>query len=138
MTLFWLIGAGLALAALAWLLRPLAAHPNAAAPSRNAANLAVYRDQLRELEADRDAGTLATEDYERARTELEARLLRDVGVSEAQPARRPGRAATWAVGVAVPIVAVLVYLLVGSPSAIDRETAQQASAAQVEAMVERL
>src|SRR5688572_10655952 len=138
MTLFWLIGAGLALAALAWLLRPLAARQGAGAPSRHAANLAVYRDQLRELQADRDAGTLAPEDYERARAELEVRLLRDVSESEAQPAPRPGRAAAWAVGAAVPALAVIVYLLVGNPSAVDREAAHQASATQVEAMVERL
>ncbi len=138
MTLFWLIGGALALAALAWLLRPLAARASAAAPSRNAANLAVYRDQLRELEADRAAGTLTAEDYERARAELELRLLRDVGESEAPPARRPARTATWTVAAAVPSLALLVYLVVGNPSAIDREEVHRASAAQVEAMVERL
>jgi cytochrome c-type biogenesis protein CcmH len=131
MTLFWLAGAALALAVLAWLLRPLFRRRIAGAPSRNAANLAVYRDQLRELQADRDAGTLAPEDYERARAELEARLLSDVKEGDTEPARRPGRAAAWAVGAAVPLFAVAVYLAVGNPSAIDPH-------AQVEAMVERL
>ena len=138
MTLFWLIGGALALAALAWLLRPLAARASAAAPSRNAANLAVYRDQLRELKADRAAGTLTAEDYERARAELELRLLRDVGESEAPPARRPARTAAWTVAAAVPSLALLVYVVVGNPSAVDREEVHRASAAQVEAMVERL
>jgi cytochrome c-type biogenesis protein CcmH len=138
MILFWLIGAGLALAVLAWLLRPLASRARAGAPSHKAANLAVYRDQLRELAADRDAGTLAREDYERARAELEARLLRDVDQAEAQPVRPAGRLALWTVAATVPALALVLYFLVGNPAAVDRAAALQASAAQVEAMVERL
>ena len=52
MTLFWLIGAAAAAAVLAWVLRPLLSRRHVQAPSRAAANVAVYRDQLRELDAD--------------------------------------------------------------------------------------
>ena len=140
MTLFWLIGAALAVAVLAWLLRPLLSRREAAVPSRSAANVSIYRDQLRELGVDLAAGTLAREDYERARAELEARMLQDVAQPDVKPAAATGRRAAWALGAAVPVLAAAVYFAVGSPGAIDRppEPERHASAAQVAAMVERL
>jgi cytochrome c-type biogenesis protein CcmH len=144
MTLFWLVGAVAAAAVIAWVLRPLLARKKAAPPSRAAANVAIYRDQLRELDADLAAGTLAREDYERARAELEARALRDAGQPDA-PAAGPapqappsGRRFAWALAAAVPLAAVALYVLVGNPGAIDREAQLHASRAQVEAMVGRL
>ena len=138
MTLFWLIAAAAAAVVAAWLLRPFFAGARRGALSRNAVNIAVYRDQLRELDADRAAGTLAPEDYERARAELEARLLRDVGEAEAAPVRSRGTLAAAVVAAAVPLLGFTVYVLVGSPAAIERGEAPHPSAAQVEAMVERL
>jgi cytochrome c-type biogenesis protein CcmH len=138
MTLFWLIGAVAAAAVIAWVLRPLLARKNTAPPSRVAANVAIYRDQLRELEADLTAGTLAREDYERARAELEARALRDAGQPDAPPAQPHGRGFAWALAAALPLVAATLYVLVGTPAAVDREGQLHASRAQVEGMVERL
>ena len=138
MTLFWLIGAVAAAAVIAWVLRPLLSRKSAALPSRAAANVAIYRDQSRELDADLAAGTLAREDYERARAELEARALRDAGQPDAPPARPRGRGFAWGLAAAVPLVAAALYALVGTPGAIDREAQLHASRAQVEAMVERL
>jgi cytochrome c-type biogenesis protein CcmH len=138
MTLFWLVGAVAAAAVIAWVLRPLLTRKNAAPPSRAAANVAVYRDQLRELDADLGAGTLAREDYERARAELEARALRDAGQPDTPAVEPPGRRFAWALAAAVPLAAVALYVLVGSPGGIDREAQLHASRAQVEAMVGRL
>jgi cytochrome c-type biogenesis protein CcmH len=106
--------------------------------SRSAANVSVYRDQLRELDADLAAGTLARADYERARAELEARLLEDAGQPEPAPVRPTGRRPALIVGAVVPLVALAIYVVVGNPSAVNRETEHRASAAQVEAMVARL
>ena len=147
MTLLWLLGAALAAAVLAWLLRPLLFGRHSAVPSRSDANVSIYRDQMRELEADLAAGTLAREDYDRARAELEARLLQDVAQPDPHsppgPAARGARRAAWALGAAVPVIGLAVYLAVGSPGAIDLppeppQGQQHASAAQVAAMVERL
>jgi len=144
MTLFWLVGAVAAAAVIAWVLRPLLARKKAAPPSRAAANVAIYRDQLRELDADLAAGTLAREDYERARAELEARALRDAVQPDA-PAAEPApqalpssRRFAWALAAAVPLAAVALYVLVGNPGAIDREAQLHASRAQVEGMIGRL
>jgi cytochrome c-type biogenesis protein CcmH len=121
MTLFWLLGAGLTLAALAWVLRPFLWKKNGGPLSRNAANVSIYRDQTRELEADLAAGTLARADYERARAELEARLLRDVAQPDAPATGTAGGRAAWVVGSAIPVLALALYFIVGSPGAIQRD-----------------
>ena len=114
---FWIIGAALALVALAAVVRPLVSRRAGGAVSRNDANLAVYRDQLRELEADLAAGTLAQADYDSSRRELEARLLQDVSSKEAEKAPHKKTAAIVA-GVAIPLCAAAIYFTVGSPAAI--------------------
>jgi cytochrome c-type biogenesis protein CcmH len=131
MILFWAIGAALAAAALVLVLRPLLFHRPREGLSPPQANLSVYRDHLRELDADLASGKLAAADYERARTELEARLLEDV-VEE--PARRRGstRALTAALALAVPLGAAALYFAIGNPDAID------SPAVHLETMVQRL
>ena len=154
MTIFWIVAAILITVALLFVLPPLwkrsspagvAAHPDNA---NNALNVAVYRDQQQELEADRRAGTLSDEQYERARTELERRLLEDVaatGTATAPAAVRPGsRVPAVLVGIAVPLLAVGLYFAVGSPralapvAALPHGSTKGASAEQIEAMVAKL
>src|SRR5205085_12439508 len=134
---FALAAAGLAALVLVLVLRPFLTRRAGSRVSRRAANIAVYKDELRELDADLAAGTLAREDYERARLELESRLLEDVPRDEAVPVRGPGKGAAWTVGIAVPVVAAVVYLATGSPGALAPGTAAP-DVAQVEAMVARL
>jgi cytochrome c-type biogenesis protein CcmH len=131
MTLFWAIGAGLALVTLGIALRPLLFASRKTDLSRSKANVAIYRDQLRELEADRAAGTLAAADYEAARLELESRLLEDV-VPESAPSRGASRRLIVTLALAVPLCAALLYYAVGDPRSID------APVQNLEAMVERL
>ena len=143
MILFWLIGGALAAGVLALLLRPLLSRKAPGPLSRAAANVSIYRDQLRELDSDLAAGTLAPADYDRARAELEARLIEDVRDDAREPqagaARPAGRGAGFLVAAAVPICAAALYLVVGNPEAIDPQPDQNSvSAAQIEAMVSRL
>jgi cytochrome c-type biogenesis protein CcmH len=136
MTLFWLIGAALAAVALGLVLRPLLSRRPGAQVSRDAANRAIYRDQLRELDADLAAGKIAAADHARARAEIEARVLEDVSLPQAGARKAPGRATALAVGVAVPVLAIAVYLATGTPSAVEPQ--MQAGSHQVEALVARL
>jgi cytochrome c-type biogenesis protein CcmH len=130
--------------ALAFLLPPLLGRMHAArGAARAAANIAVYRDQLRELEADLAAGSLTREHYDEARREIERRLLDDVaGEAEPAPAPRAGREAAIAFGVAVPLLAALLYLAVGNPRALAPEAARSPSheltAEQLEELAARL
>ena len=79
MTAFIIVAALLLAAALAILLPPLwRAPPPSAGADRREANLAVFRDQLAELDRERDDGTLGAADAEQARAELQRRLLDEV------------------------------------------------------------
>ena len=74
MIAFVLVGAVLIAAALLFVVPPLLRRSLRTAATRDAVNVAVYRDQLRELELDLRAGTLAVDQHEKARREIEARL----------------------------------------------------------------
>ncbi|OWW19512.1 c-type cytochrome biogenesis protein CcmI [Noviherbaspirillum denitrificans] len=129
MTVF-LIGAGLLVAvALALLLPPLLRKEQTPDHvQRDQLNLAVLRDQLRELEADREAGLIEQAAYDSARHELERRVAEEVLPQATVTATDGGK--RWmagVVGVAVPVVAVTVYMLLGTPEAMN--PAQQVAAA---------
>jgi cytochrome c-type biogenesis protein CcmH len=140
MTLFWAICAALAALALALVLRPLLARRAAAGVSRREANITIYRDQRRELDADLAAGKLVPAEHEKARAELEARLLEDVDAAgEATPRPRGGRRTAVLVGIAMPLAALAVYLAVGSPGALSPQADPGAvTAEQIDEMVGRL
>ena len=77
MTAFIVTGVVLVAGALLFVVLPLVRRGPRLGATRDAVNVAVYRDQLRELDADLRAGTLASDQYEKARREIEARLLTD-------------------------------------------------------------
>lgn len=118
---FW----GMALLALAiglaFILPPLfRARPRHSGADRRGINLAVCRDQMLELEADRRSGLLSADQFETAKQELEVRLAEDaLAVADtAKPASGGGRALVYALGTLVPAATVGVYLLLGQPSAV--------------------
>lgn len=86
-----------------------------------AADIAVYKDQLKEVAADEASGTLASSEAEIARSEIARRLLRtNAGKNSAEVPRRSGRAriATYAsvlTSIVVPIVSLVLYLTYGAP-----------------------
>jgi cytochrome c-type biogenesis protein CcmH len=143
-TAFWVIAVLLAAGALVFVLPPLLGRRRAApGATRDDTNVAVHRDQLRELEADLATGTLARDQYEDSRRELEARLLDDVrGSGTGARAAKPGRMAAVAAGIAIPLVAILLYLAVGSPNALLPQPAggdgHGITRQQIEGMVDRL
>ncbi|KMO17183.1 c-type cytochrome biogenesis protein CcmI [Methylobacterium platani] len=125
MTAIWLIFAlmtGLAVLALLW---PMSRRPAFAAMPEGEARIATetgfYRDQLREIDRDAARGLLAAPEAEAARAEAARRLLR----ASREPGRNPGavgepalrrrRAASAFALSTVPLVALLVYGIYGSP-----------------------
>jgi len=116
MTAFWIVATLLIAGTLLLLLRPLVRrHTRAASVSRKATNIAVYRDQLRELEQDYAAGTVNREGYEETRREIERRLLEDVRDADETPhSGAAGRNAAVVIGAAVPVIAFALYFAVGS------------------------
>jgi cytochrome c-type biogenesis protein CcmH len=109
---------------------------------RQAANLAIFRDQLSELEHERNEGSLSTSDFEQAKTELKRRLL-----EETQTTAAPGKEAAPAKKTALilivllPLLALGGYGLLGNPKALDpanRQPAPRVTADQIEGMVAKL
>jgi cytochrome c-type biogenesis protein CcmH len=113
--LLWIIFAVLTAALLAVILRPLA---SPAQPEKEEAALAVYRDQLVELDREEAAGLIANAEADSARSEITRRLLKaDAGrtAASARDAPRLRRQALIAALVAIPALAAMFYLARGSP-----------------------
>ncbi len=140
MILFWSIAAALTGAALLILLPPLVRRRITAPDARVAANAAIYREQLDELAAELQRGAITKEEFERASREVERRIVAEnTGGTPALATHRPALAAAIAVGLLLPLAAVLGYLQLGSPGALNGVAAQtEVSAEQLETLVERL
>jgi len=84
-------------------------------------DLAVYRDQLEELDRDRAAGLIGETEAQAARVEISRRLIAAADVAEFAHSLPIGsslwrrRAITVAAVVVLPIVAAVLYLTLGSP-----------------------
>lgn len=118
---FWIVAACLLAGALLFVLPPLLGHGGGRQTlSRAGINLAVYRDELRQLEDDAAAGLLPPEQHEIARLEIERRVAEDVVESAGSATTRPRLAGlALALGLALPAAGVGTYLLLGSPAALD-------------------
>ncbi|MGI9168032.1 MAG: c-type cytochrome biogenesis protein CcmI [Pyrinomonadaceae bacterium] len=126
MIIFWLMCAVFVAIALAFVLPPLLQGSGKKPDERGRpeANIAVYRDQIAELEADQRNGIISREQYEQDRDELERRLLEDVATPDEPSTRsakpvKAGRGVVYAVALGVPIVALSLYFRVGNPDAIS-------------------
>jgi cytochrome c-type biogenesis protein CcmH len=120
--LFWVICAGLILIALAFVLptamQRAAESDRALEDERKEANIAVYRDQLSELEADLRNGIVSEDQYAQDREEIERRLLEDTATSKTRKtvtAPDVARNTAYLLGIGLPLVAVIFYLFVCTP-----------------------
>ena len=124
MTIFILFAALIVVVALLWLVRPLwRAVPAVMAPAeRKEANLAIFRDQLAELEREKSEGTLAEAEFEQAQRELRRRLLEEIPSDSDDTVlavRGASRKTAMVVGILLPVLAVGGYVLLGKPQALD-------------------
>ena len=129
MLTFWIIAALLMLLAFWFILPALLNKPGADEDvERREANVLVYKDQYRELEADLKNGLIGEEQYKAEKSELERRLLEDVAAkSVIESSNQKGtNAFAYSVLVCFPIAAVALYLIVGNPKGINYSTNPQA------------
>src|SRR5215472_6112883 len=119
--LVWLVFAVLAALVVALVIWPLASERRT--PARAAFDRAVYRDQLKEISRDSERGLLTHAEAASARLEVERRLIATADETQrrTRPAPRPAtRMLTVALAVLVPLGAVAIYLVHGSPQAPDQ------------------
>ncbi len=151
MTAFAVVAAAMLIVALAFLLVPLLSRRSAAvAIERDASNVALLREQVRELDADLAAGTLSTEQHRQSKRELEARVLEESvpAPGAAASAPRAGVITAAVLGASIPVLAVAGYLAWGGLEAFSPHPGGGATAAadgqhdlspaKVEEMVGRL
>lgn len=140
MTGFILAAALLVLVVLGILLPPLWRTPKTAnAVDRHETNLDIFRDQMRELERDRNEGILTDADLEQAKSELRRRLLDEARPETPSQASSGARRTALALLIALPLAATAGYLILGEPRGLDpTQTQTRVDAQQVAAMVGKL
>jgi cytochrome c-type biogenesis protein CcmH len=126
--LLWLalaVMTGIAALAVLW---PLARQRGGMTPQ--ASDIAIYKDQLAEIERDRTRGIIAPAEAQAARVEVSRRLIEADAAAKAAPAAdtfsgRRHRLASLAVLVMVPLSGLGFYLSLGSPALPDQPLAQR-------------
>ncbi len=142
---FALIAILLIVVVAAFILPPLwsARRAPAGTADRQASNLAIFRDQLAELEADHRAGALADADFELAQREIQRRLLEEVPADSGETggSNAPSRKLAIALVLLLPVLSLAAYGILGNPRAIDpaqRVAQPQMTPEQINEMVGRL
>jgi len=117
-SIFWIAAVACVVVALAFVLPALLrAQGGAGKAGRRDVNIAVYRDQMKELEADRANGLLSDAQFQSAKLELEARLADDaLTLDEApEPGRVSSRKLGYTLGSVLPVAAFGLYFWLGNP-----------------------
>lgn len=122
--LLWILFAVITAAVVLAVTRPLT-RPRSVALDAAAADLAVYRDQLTEIDADRERGLLDGGEAEAARAEVARRLIQRAGDSKSEQAGSDSSSArmrAFGIGAAafIALGSVALYLANGYPSLPDQ------------------
>lgn len=114
MTAFFVAAGALLALALACLVGPLARGRAAAVEARRALNVALFRDRLAELDAERERGALTADAHASLATELKLNLLEDAAADDAAGgSAAPKRVLAAVLALALAIGAVAIYRQLG-------------------------
>ncbi len=146
MTQFFIFALLLVAVVAAFIVPPLWRKPrqNASNAERKQANLAIFRDQLAELDRELAEGSLSEADHAQAKAELQRRLLEEVDSDETGgnvASAVPSRKLAITLVVLLPILGLLGYGVLGNPRALDpTQTVAQPKMTpeQINAMVAKL
>lgn len=125
--LLWAIFAVITAATVAALIWPFRPRADRASNDRER-NLAVYRDQLSELECDTARGLISPADAAAARNEISRRMLvMTAATRDEQSGAGPHgrRAAFLSALISVPLVSVSIYIALGRPNLPDVPRAER-------------
>jgi cytochrome c-type biogenesis protein CcmH len=131
-SLFWGTAVVCVLIALAFVLPALLrTRARTTQAARRDVNIAVYRDQLKEMDADRANGLLSEAQYQATKLELEARLADDALAADdsPEPARVGSRRLGFALGTLLPAAAFGLYFWLGNPASLIANADAQSAAA---------
>jgi cytochrome c-type biogenesis protein CcmH len=120
---FWAMAAAMVALALVFVLPPLL-RGKPAAGDQNAANVAIFKQRLAELEREAAGGGLTEQGLAEARAELERQLLGDLRPQSATAKTKPARGVAAAVALLVPALAAGLYFQLGGLPLDEQPTAQ--------------
>lgn len=136
MTSFWVVAGIFIVAALMFVLPTLLRNRQEKTEllEREAANIAIYRDQLAELDNDLRNDILSQEQYDKSKQELHKRMLQDLAISSQKTStssmvKGRGIVTTIVIILTVPLAAVSLYMVVGDSRGLLPQS-QLASATQ--------
>jgi cytochrome c-type biogenesis protein CcmH len=120
---FWIAIAVLTAAVTYAVTRPLLVAPSEPPAGDVPNHVAVYKDQLAEIDADAARGLISAADADAARTEVSRRVLRQSETETTSETRAPLNAGTSALlkpvclvtTVALPLVSLALYMMFGAP-----------------------
>ena len=143
MIAFWISAAVLLVLALALVLPALLKSKNSVdktADSAAQANLSVLRSQLTQLEADFATGSINADQLALAKSDIERRALEEESAPELAVVPARSTRTAWALGLAIPLLALGVYGFLGNINALDpanlqAKTETDPTPEQIEAMV---
>ena len=147
MNSFYIYAALMMVVAAAFVLPPLWLGQRQAAlkGERKEMNLAIFRDQLADLEHEKSEGSLSDSEFEQAKKEIQRRMLEEIQPESdlASPTSTQGHSRKTAIAllVLIPLLTVAGYALLGNPKALDpvQTTAPQTmTPEQIEGMVAKL
>ena len=132
-SLFWGAAVVCVLIALAFVLPALLrTRTRTSQAARRDVNIAVYRDQMKEMDADRANGLISEAQYQTAKLELEARLADDALMTDDAP--EPGRVSSrrlgFTLGAVLPVAAFGLYFWLGNPASLIAIASVPADAAR--------
>lgn len=135
----WIGLAAMAATVVVLLLRPLLG-ARAGDQSTGSDAAAIYRAQLREIEADIERGVLDPSEAEAARTEIARRLLAAAESEKSRESPSSGSLKPFALGLAaiVPVGAMVIYLALGAPGLPGQPFAGRASQGVEQATLDQL
>ncbi|MBS1181859.1 MAG: tetratricopeptide repeat protein [Proteobacteria bacterium] len=127
--IFWILLALMTAAVVLVIIAPMA-RPLDAFPAVSGEETRVYRDQLGELDRDRERGLIGGEEAEAARAEIGRRLLAAARSPSEAGTPRPvaNRILALLTVVAIPAIALPLYLLLGQPDMPDAPLTERLTA----------
>lgn len=132
METFWLIAGAMIVFALGFLLPPLLRRRAQQAPDETTAEIAVYRERLRELRAELRNGNLTEQQFTQARQELEEAMAADLATEPGPAMLKPKRhwVTAFVLILLTPSLAFLAYQQLGAGDKVAQVMATQQSSAQ--------
>lgn len=126
MLLFCVVVIVMLIITLALILPALFKPSKAGTTDTNAEKRAIFRQQFDEIDQDKTNGILDATQYELAKTELERRMLDEIGANHVVATNnKPDRTLALILLMLLPLASLFIYFKIGSPAAIDMPNAVQ-------------